>query len=178
MNKGESWHLKLRRERELRGWTQGDLADNIGSDTKTISRWERAKAFPSPYYQQKLMKILDKSLEELGLIDDVSPQGPPTLSVIAPLSDASSAGMVEHQALWREDWGMAPSIEGFCGREQELATVKEWIVIDRCRLIAILGIGGLGKTTFVTKVAKEVMGSFDLIFWRSLQFAPPLESLL
>lgn len=173
MKKGESWHLKLKRERELRGWTQSDLAENVGSDSKTVGRWERAKAFPSPYYQQQLMKIFGKSLEELGLIEDVSLYEPPTLRALDPDARPMEQGMLR-----REDWGMAPHIEGFCGREQELATIKEWIVTERCRLIAILGIGGLGKTIFATKAAKETAGSFEYIMWRSLQFAPPVESLL
>lgn len=178
MKKGEFWNLKLRREREIRGWTQEELAENIGSDSKTISRWERAKAFPSPYYQQQLMKILGKSLEELGLIDDVSLLEPPVLQVMASSTSWPSATIIDPRILRWEDWGMAPSIEGFCGREQELATLREWIVTDHCKLIAILGMGGLGKTAFATKVAREALGSFDLIFWRSLQYDPSVENLL
>ncbi|WP_426589504.1 hypothetical protein [Dapis sp. BLCC M229] len=36
-----------------------------------------------------------------------------------------------------QDWGDAPDIPTFFGRETELNTLKEWILQDRCRLIAI-----------------------------------------
>ncbi len=34
------FHEQLRYERELRGWSQADLAEKVGCDTKTIGRWE------------------------------------------------------------------------------------------------------------------------------------------
>lgn len=35
------FHERLRYERELRGWSQADLAEKVRCDTKTIGRWER-----------------------------------------------------------------------------------------------------------------------------------------
>jgi transcriptional regulator with XRE-family HTH domain len=40
------------------------------------------------------------------------------------------------------DWGEAPDVSLFYGREGELATLAEWIVNDGCRLVAVLGMGG------------------------------------
>src|SRR2546430_1482850 len=57
----------LKRERRLRGWTQEYLAIRVGSDPKSVGRWERGEAFPSPYYQQKLIKLFGKTAHELGL---------------------------------------------------------------------------------------------------------------
>src|SRR5258708_4259349 len=36
------FHEQLRYEREVRGWSQADLAEKVQCDTKTIERWERA----------------------------------------------------------------------------------------------------------------------------------------
>ncbi|MEH2244271.1 NB-ARC domain-containing protein [Nostoc sp.] len=77
------------------------------------------------------------------------------------------------------DWGEAPSISGnFYGREAELSVLKQWIVKDKCRLVALLGMGGIGKSTLSVKLAEEVQYDFEYIIWRSLRNAPPLKELL
>ncbi|NIV27928.1 MAG: hypothetical protein GWN58_00015, partial [Anaerolineae bacterium] len=45
-----------------------------------------------------------------------------------------------------QDWGEAPDTAAFYGRGTELARLERWLVRDRCRLVAVLGMGGLGKT--------------------------------
>ncbi len=46
----------------------------------------------------------------------------------------------------RQDLRDAPDISSFYGRTSELATLQQWILQERCRLVAILGISGIGKT--------------------------------
>lgn len=76
------------------------------------------------------------------------------------------------------DWGEAVDVSTFFGRTEELATLSRWIVHDRCRLIALLGMGGIGKTTLSVKLAHQVQEEFDWLIWRSLRNAPPLKELL
>jgi WD40 repeat protein len=66
----------------------------------------------------------------------------------------------------------------FYGRELEMTTLKAWLVADKCQLIAVLGMGGIGKTALTIKLGKQVQQEFDYIFWRSLRNAPPLDSIL
>ncbi|HLO48071.1 MAG TPA: NB-ARC domain-containing protein [Kamptonema sp.] len=77
-----------------------------------------------------------------------------------------------------EDWGEAPDVSVFYDRTEELAAIKQWIVSDGCRLVALLGLGGSGKTTLAVKAAKLVQDEFDFIIWRSLRAAPSTEDLL
>jgi WD40 repeat protein len=77
-----------------------------------------------------------------------------------------------------QDWGEAPDVSHFYGRTAELTTLTEWILQDRCRLIGILGIGGIGKTALSVKLAEQVQDHFTYVIWRSLRNAPPLETLL
>ncbi len=76
------------------------------------------------------------------------------------------------------DWGEAPDVSLFLGRTAELNTLRQWILGDDCRLVALLGIGGIGKTALGVKLAQQIQGEFDCVIWRSLRNAPFLETLL
>lgn len=78
----------------------------------------------------------------------------------------------------KQDWESAPDISNFYDRTKELITLKQWIVQDRCRLVAILGMGGIGKTTLSVKLAKELTQEFDYVIWQSLRYSPPLPNVL
>lgn len=67
--KSGSFHGQLRYERQHRGWSQAYVAEKIGSDPKSVGRWERSEAFPSPYHRYKLLELFGKNAQEMGLIE-------------------------------------------------------------------------------------------------------------
>jgi hypothetical protein len=72
----------------------------------------------------------------------------------------------------------APELSNFYGREAELATLTQWIVCDRARLVVLLGLGGMGKTYLSIRCAQKIQNDFDQVKWISLRHAPPLLELL
>jgi WD40 repeat protein len=75
-------------------------------------------------------------------------------------------------------WNTAPDVTYFFGRELELSQLEEWIIKDNCRLVAIVGMGGIGKTYLSIKLAQNIQHNFEYIIWRSLNNAPSLKYLL
>ncbi|MBW4466599.1 MAG: pentapeptide repeat-containing protein [Pegethrix bostrychoides GSE-TBD4-15B] len=74
----------------------------------------------------------------------------------------------------QQDWGEAIDISYFYGRESELAQLEQWVGAERCRLVAILGMGGMGKTALSVKLAQRLVesGQFEQMIWRSLRNFP------
>jgi NB-ARC domain len=65
----------------------------------------------------------------------------------------------------------------FYGRTEEITILTDCCLVDQCRLILLLGMGGMGKTTLAWKVATQVNRQFDRTIWRSLLNAPTVEEL-
>ena len=80
------------------------------------------------------------------------------------------------------DLSEVPMSGSFFGREHERQQIVQWLVQDGCQVVAILGIGGMGKTALVAQCLRELAHSgaapFDALHWRSLVNAPPLDELL
>lgn len=76
------------------------------------------------------------------------------------------------------DWGKAPDVSAFCGREQELEIAQKWMINDRCRVLLLLGMGGMGKTWLSVKLAQEVKDDFDFVIWRSLDRITSITDML
>ncbi|TAF11285.1 MAG: NB-ARC domain-containing protein [Nostocales cyanobacterium] len=88
------------------------------------------------------------------------------------------SGVLKVESPKIQDWGEAVDVSSFCGRIAELATVSEWILQQHCRLIVVLGMGGIGKTAFSIKLAQEMQDQFECVIWRSLHLYPTIDVML
>src|SRR5215469_1958526 len=58
----------LKVERELRGWSQARVAEAVGTNVRTVIRWEQGQSAPYPYYREQLCSLFNKNARELGLL--------------------------------------------------------------------------------------------------------------
>jgi WD40 repeat protein/transcriptional regulator with XRE-family HTH domain len=190
------FHQILQSERNRCGLSQAELAEKVGVDEKTVIRWEAGANLPRPYARRRLSQILGKSLEALGLADTTpakisealpsttstgthaeieipSPQTTASSSTEAPPTDKSSS-----RSVVQEDWGEAPRTGDIYGRTEQRDQLLQWLKDDSCHVIAIVGVGGIGKTTLASLAATRIRDTYPFLFWRSLHNAPPLEHIL
>ncbi|CCI17468.1 conserved hypothetical protein [Microcystis aeruginosa PCC 9807] len=73
------------------------------------------------------------------------------------------------------DLTLAPQIIDFYDRENELATISNWVFKQNTRLIAVLGLGGIGKTTLVKRFIDLNLEQFEVVIWKSLKFPKSLD---
>jgi tetratricopeptide (TPR) repeat protein/transcriptional regulator with XRE-family HTH domain len=135
---------RLKHERQRRGWSQADVASKIGSDTKTVGRWEQGIRFPSPYFQQRLIELFGKSAEELGLLSEHRDA--------EPLADQQEPSF--GKASYRGIKGLPPpthhsSIEQ---REHVIQAIYSRLIYPDTSSLVLTGIGGIGKSTLAALV--------------------------
>jgi WD40 repeat protein/transcriptional regulator with XRE-family HTH domain len=147
------------------GFTLEELKERTGLSLNTISR---LLGRLEPVDKQSLQWALRAFGLELNKNDYTRPQEP---ILLTPQSQNEPAS---HQI--DEESAIDPAT--FYGRTEELVRLQEWVVAEHCRLILLLGIGGIGKSTLAAKLTQQVRSQFDVVVWRSLQNAPLLAEYL
>lgn len=76
------------------------------------------------------------------------------------------------------DLDATPEITAFFGRDHELNILKTWLIQDHIRMISLVGMIGIGKTTLAVKLIEEIQTKFQYIIYRSLQYCPTIDVFL
>jgi transcriptional regulator with XRE-family HTH domain len=200
----ESFRGLLLRHRGRTGLIQRDLAARAGVSLRSVQEWEAGDKFPTAERLQALIRVLfdaggltqgcekDEARQLWSAAERDSPRmhtpfddgwfirlvaarAPPPLDPVGAAPKSSQVtGLGTGGDERSEDWGDAPDSMRFVGRPGELALLQRWVVEERCRVVAVPGIGGIGKTSLAAKLAHTVALSFERVHWRSLRNAPPL----
>lgn len=142
--------------------TQEDLSDRTGLSLNTLYR-----------VLKRELGVDRQSLEYLFRAFGLELTKADHTSAIATSEEADNRRANSHQ-----DWDNAVDTSVFYRRDRELAQLWQWIVGNRCRVVGVLGMGGIGKSTIAVKAALQMQSEFEIVVWRSLTHAPSLTELL
>jgi WD40 repeat protein/transcriptional regulator with XRE-family HTH domain len=180
--------------------TQAALAATIGVHQRSVQNWEAGVSYPKP---ETLQRVIATFLRlgalvpgnELAEAQELWAQAVRNGARALPEFDAAWFASLQTQVAPRPgdasgpaaaqaptppliDWGEAMDVPALYGRDHELETVQRWIVEDRCRLVALVGIGGIGKSSLAITLARSLATQFDVLLFRSLQNGPSLADVL
>lgn len=152
--------------------TLENLCERTKLSLKTITKILDAKIAVDRYSLEAFFNAFELALDSA---DYTHPHSTEITTIAVAVKDVVRERTAS--SLPPSDWGEAPAVDNFYGRRGEIDQLHGWIQQDCCRLITVLGMGGIGKTALVTKLAHE-LASYRPIVWRSLRNAPSLDTLL
>jgi len=187
------------------GLTQTGLAEYLGISRRAVGEWEAGSSYPKAERLKEFIALAvqhqafpaGREAEEIRtfwkaarqkvLLDEpwlaaLLSQQPPHLTLVAPLPVEQIRG-IDHVLAPaaggpRVDWGNALAVPTFYGRARELALLAQWVVEERCRVVSVLGLGGIGKSALVVSAMHQLAAHFQVVLFRSLRDAPSCEALL
>jgi transcriptional regulator with XRE-family HTH domain len=182
------------------GLSQARLAERLGASRRAVAEWEGGLSYPKAERLKQLITLgmqqqafaagreeeeiraLWKAahrkvlLDEAWLRDLLASPRPVQLSPPAGMPAAHEGA--EPAAFPRVDWVEALDVSHFAGREVEVAELTQWIVQERCRLVTLLGMGGIGKSMLASLLGNRLAPHFEAVLWRSVRDAPECSELV
>ncbi len=150
---------QLRSERLRHGWSQQELAEKLGTSIVTINRWERGVTEPSPYFRLKLCALFGKSAIELGLLPDDASHMNTSAQASSQASEQSSSNTVIKPLLPFHRNAL------FTGRETTLEHIHALFHDRGTHVVALTGLGGIGKTQIAIEYVYRFRQDYDIIVW-------------
>ena len=169
---------RLKQQREAHNWSQQHLAECIGTNAFTISRWERGISAPSPHFRTKLRDLFGLDDEALG--SDIGKASS------RPLAFSTKSEDVMRQSLPPVyDPSIPPlpvQIHELVGRNGLLHQLKTHLLTQHTLVLSALnGLPGVGKTALANQLAhnSDVLAHFQHgILWAGIGQQPNLIGLL
>src|SRR6266487_1367623 len=94
----------LRRERQLRGWSQQKIAELVGTSEDVVSRWERGERTTSPFFQEKFCVLYGKNAEELGFIQLHLNQPSTVITLVTDINQAINERLDQAESIINLAW--------------------------------------------------------------------------
>src|SRR5262245_29667174 len=177
-------------------WERGESYPKAEMLQRLIAIFLRHRAFTPGNEREEALALWQQTTQDgphpLPAFDDAWFARTLALSAAASAATAAPADIRPEHAFGSEmapatapgmsraiiDWGEAIAVPALYGRDSELATLYQWVAEDHCRVVALIGIGGMGKSSLAITLARSVVAQFDVVLFRSLQNGPLLAEVL
>jgi len=94
---------------------------------------------------------------------------------LSPINKLKQSDINTQSTSHYRDLTVAPQIINFYARQSEIQTLSNSILNQNTRLISVLGLSGIGKTTLVKRFVDLNLQQFEVIIWIGLKFPKSLE---
>ncbi len=71
--------------------------------------------------------------------------------------------------IYYEDLSEKPELGTFYNRTSDLQSLTTLILQEKCRLISLTGISGIGKTSLAVKLVEDIKHNFEFVIWCNLE---------
>ena len=187
--------------RKATGLTQAVLAQFLGISRGAVLGWEAGSSYPKADPLKRLIELgvqrqafatgseeveiraLWQAAHQKVLLDEpwlsnLLERPPPLIPV--PREPAERTSASELPGAWpaagqRVDWDDALEVPSFYGRQTELGTLSQWIMQERCRVVSVLGMGGIGKSALAVTFMHQVAERFEVVLFRPMRDVPAFE---
>jgi predicted ATPase/transcriptional regulator with XRE-family HTH domain len=159
MSDPSNFRIWLKRRRTERGLTQEELGELVGYAAQTIRKIEGGQRRPSLQLALKLAQVL-----ELGPDDQVAWMNA-ARAVAEPDKDVPASQPLRPPT---PSLGLPTYLTPFVGRAHEQAELATLLSRPDCRLLTVLGQGGIGKTRLAIEAARALPGFTDGVAFVSL----------
>ncbi len=153
------WLKRLRAQRDL---TQEALAESAYCSVQTIRFFESGRRRPSVEMAERLAAVLlvpDEQREQF--VRQARASSPPVAmaaSTVAATTEA--AAMPEHKAPPQATARLPMPAIALIGRQSESTLLTQLLTEEGCRLVNLVGPGGIGKTRLALHMAHQLAGHF------------------
>ncbi len=187
------------------GVTQAGLAEFLGISRQSVVGWESGNSYPQvnhlkhfltmcvqqqvftagheaeeirAFWKASHQKVLFDENWLAGVLSNLRSSAVPVMP--SPINNTNTHDQAQSQPahIPRVNLGNVLAVPTFYGREREIELITTWILEDRCQVVSVLGLGGIGKSALAVSLMYQLKEHFEVVIWRSLRDAPPCEAFL
>src|SRR5262245_54888192 len=147
----------IRRRRNALGLLQKELALQVGCSVPALQKIERDERRPSRSMAERLAEALDVPVDERTTFVQAA-RGERLVERLSARSQPVAAPAERRSPRTRLALPIPPTT--LFGREQELTQISQLLQHPQCRLLTLIGPGGIGKTHLAIEAATQQQALF------------------